>query len=78
MRLFNRKLERVGEVCMTELAEILPAKPGDYAEAPELLAADLQHIVAIVRGAFKHRDEGMTMEWEFAEAVDQLRGKPPA
>lgn len=77
MSIFNRKLERLAEISLTELSEILPAKPGDYSEAPELLEADMKLIKSIVAGAFKHRDEGMPMEWDFAEAVDRLRGGPP-
>lgn len=80
MSFFTRKdpaLELIAKTIHEELGALMPTPEGGYTAAPELLRGDLQMVAAVVRGAIAHRDAGMPMDWEFAQAVDRLRGRPP-
>jgi hypothetical protein len=68
----------LSSVVLTALSEVMVTPAEGYAAAPQLLEADLEQVVAVVKAAFEQRTAGKGTLFALAEAVDKLRGRAPS
>jgi hypothetical protein len=69
---------RVHDTLLVALRPIMSTPKEGYLAAPELLEADLEQLVAVVKAAFEQRVSGKGTQYALAEAVDKLRGRAPS
>lgn len=68
----------LSSIILTALSQVMATPAEGYSAQPQLLEADLEQVLDVVKAAFNQRTAGKGTLFELAESVDKLRGRAPS